>query len=65
MAGLSHAWMWGLRLLNPLSLRDIPLFRGNAGTCCATLAEPGWLPVVASLLPPATAADAAFVAPLL
>ena len=34
---------FGPLLSNPLSLRDIPLFMGNAGTCCATLAEPGWL----------------------
>ncbi|MBR0240150.1 MAG: hypothetical protein IJQ52_03375 [Bacteroidales bacterium] len=43
MAGLSRARVKGLCPFNPLSLRDIPLSGGTTRTCCATLAEPGWL----------------------
>ena len=32
-----------IRFSNPLSLTRHPPFRGNAGTCCASLAEPGCL----------------------
>ena len=51
---------WGKPPIQPPVAMRHPPFRGNAGTCCASLAEPGCLPVVASLLPPGTAADAAF-----
>ena len=40
---------WGKPPIQPPVAMRHPPFRGNAGTCCASLAEPGCLPVIASL----------------
>ena len=41
MAGLSRAWVKGLRPLNPLSLRDIPLLGGMPEPATLRLQNPG------------------------